>query len=144
MWHLQPRLCVNLRQLMTTDTVEFRHFPGTLDLKELFLCVSWCADYLEAAINDWGIGELLQEYTKAAFPKFPEYSHWRELRYRATCHDGTLPKEVIERNIKAIEAGAFRRQREGAIMRCSKCGGQCYHPPGSSRASAYRLAKRME
>ena len=40
-------------------------------------------------------------------PRFPRYEHWMENRYRATCHDGTLFKENIERNIKLILAGEF-------------------------------------
>jgi hypothetical protein len=36
------------------------------------------------------------------FPSFPEYQHWREVRYRKTCHDGTLTKDEIKANIEAI------------------------------------------
>ena len=107
MWHMQPRLCVNLRQLLQTDTVEFRHFPGTLDPVKLRACIDWCVCYLTAAIENVNIEEILYQIDKDCFPKFPEYCHWQESRYRATCHDGTLPKEVIVRNIKAIEAGTF-------------------------------------
>lgn len=109
-WHMQPRLCVNLRQLMQTDTVEFRHFPGTLDAEQLRNCIDWCVFYLNDAIEGKTLPTLLQTDPKILskqFPKFPPYSHWREKRYRATCHDGSLTKEVIARNIKAIEAGAF-------------------------------------
>lgn len=107
-WHMQPRLCVSLRQLLQTDTVEFRHFPGTLDPYELYSCIDWCVDYLEAAVNGKMIEELLLGSRQAhAFPRFPKYVHWMEKRYRATCHDGTLTKQEIAANIKAIEAGTF-------------------------------------
>lgn len=113
MWHLQPRLCVNLRQLLQTDTVEFRHFPGTLNDNELRHCVDWCVAFLTAAIEnhrDAPLG-LIKSFIEGGraklFPKFPPYEHWKEHRYRATCHDGTLTREQIATNIKAIEAGTF-------------------------------------
>jgi len=105
LWHFQPRAAVNLRQLRETDTIEFRHFPGTLDIAELTISFEWCAHYLECAlvghnpINTW-VGWN-------GFPKFPKYVHWMECRYRATCHDGTLSKAEIVENIKLIEEGRF-------------------------------------
>src|SRR6202041_37354 len=101
----QPRLCVSLRQLLQTDTVEFRHFPGTLDEEELLNCVEWCARFLERALEN---GPLISELDWAKtrrFPKFPPYIHWMENRYRATVHDGTVSKAQIIANIRAIEAG---------------------------------------
>jgi hypothetical protein len=38
---------------------------------------------------------------------FPEYVHWKEVRYRATCHDGTLSAQQIADNIRAIQEGRF-------------------------------------
>lgn len=107
-WHFQPRLCVNLRQLLQTDTIEFRHFPGTLDEGELETCLNWCHDFLRAAFlghdKDWLISFMKDVYPQEAFPKFPPYVHWREERYRMTCHDGTLSKAEIAKNIEAILA----------------------------------------
>lgn len=108
LWACQPRLCVNLRQLLETDTVEFRHFPGTLDESEVYACARWCELFLQAAL--WGQFDLeaLKRLAGAfAFPKFPVYLHWRESRYRATCHDGTIKKEDIAKNIAKILAGEF-------------------------------------
>jgi hypothetical protein len=113
MWHMQPRLCVSLRQLLQTDTVEFRHFPGTLNGNELQYCIDWCTTFLTTAIEDRGLRELglIKSFIEGGrsqfFPKFPPYQHWQELRYRATCHDGTLASAQIAANIKAIEAGEF-------------------------------------
>src|SRR5690606_23961726 len=46
LWHAQPRVCVNLRQLLQTDTIEFRHFAGTLNLEVLEDCFNWCQKFL--------------------------------------------------------------------------------------------------
>lgn len=107
-WQCQPRLCVNLRQLLETDTVEFRHFPGTLDEVELTNCLLWCGKFMQHALQGWYIEPLLAWAKQKKFPSFPKYVHWREVRYRATVHDGTVPKEQIVANIKAIEAGKFK------------------------------------
>lgn len=109
MWHLGIRAAVNLRQLQETDTIEFRHFPGTLDEDELLTCINWCRDYLDAALNT---GEpVLQlyrrQYSGHQFPRFPQYVHWMECRYRATCHDGSLSPTIITENIRRIENGEF-------------------------------------
>lgn len=104
MWHCQPRLCVNLRQLRETDTVEFRHFPGTLDPFELTTCVEWCRDFLVHALENEPVEYLLRmdAYQTGRFPAFPYYLHWREERYRRTVHDGTVSKEDIAANIRDI------------------------------------------
>lgn len=58
-WHLAPRCAINMRQLMETDTIEFRHFPGTLDLDLYKSCLTWCRDFLYAAVfqEEWLIPE---------------------------------------------------------------------------------------
>ena len=106
MWHAQPRLCVNLRQLKETDTVEFRHFPGTLDEGELHCCLEWCADFMRMALANDGASMpamlLYYQERQSAFPSFPPYIHWMEERYRQTCWDGSVPREDIIRNINAF------------------------------------------
>lgn len=101
-WHFQPRLCVNVRQLLETDTIEFRHFPGTMDPEILGICLDWCHDYLCHALEDRNIGALLQEYKDRTFPPFPTYDHEMETRYRRTCHGHTMSREEIDQNIKQI------------------------------------------
>ncbi len=101
-WHFQPRLCVNVRQLLETDTIEFRHFPGTMDPSILGNCLDWCYEYLCHALEDRHIGQLLGVYKLFAFPPFPPYNHEMELRYRRTCHDHTMSRVEIERNISYI------------------------------------------
>ena len=103
LWHAQPRLCVSLRQLLQTDTIEFRHFPQTLDDDELLDCCVWCKRFLWAAITEASIDSELAWARTKRFPVFPPYVHWQEVCFRATVHDGTLSKEQIAANIKLIE-----------------------------------------
>lgn len=115
MWHAQARAAVNLRQLLQTDTIEFRHFPGTLDESKLFAVGKWCETYVKCALGDWSHpsdANPLKEFHETGcniymLPAFPLYNHPLEIRYRATCHDGTLSKEVIAKNIEAILNGTF-------------------------------------
>jgi len=120
MWHAQARAAVNIRQLRETETIEFRHFSGTLDINELSHCFDWCEHYLLCALcPTWGLRpSALDPYQTfkphkpfqgvlAGFPEFPPYDHALEIRYRATCHDGSLEQEQIARNIKAIEENSF-------------------------------------
>lgn len=113
LWHAQPRQAVNVRQLLQTDTIEFRHFPGTLSLNQLAEAFRWCRLYLTHALTDgmdpFSIYETGGDWN---LPRFPEYLHWQEVRYRATCHDGTLDREVIRDNIARIEAGVFDTHEE--------------------------------
>ena len=51
-WAITPRDGINLRQLWETGTIEFRHFFGTLDLKEIRSCLIWCSEFLNLAINE--------------------------------------------------------------------------------------------
>lgn len=109
LWHLAPRHAVNLRHLREeTETIEFRHFPGTLNPLELQICLEWCRDYLRVCLGHHPERSPLSlykgSYHKDKFPSFPDYQHWREVRYRKTCHDGTLTKEEIAKNIEAILA----------------------------------------
>jgi hypothetical protein len=109
MWHAQPRLAVSLRQLLQTDTVEFRHFPGTLSLLELETCLNWCRDFMLAAFSGRC---LLSMYNKSyhlthKFPTFPDFDLDLEVGYQATAsHNGVPHREVLE-NIQLIEQGKF-------------------------------------
>jgi hypothetical protein len=109
MWHLAPRCAVNLRHLREpTDTVEFRHFPGTLEGEEVLVATNWCKEYVAAALGlrpGFYIDEV-RDYARG-LPKFPPYVHWREVRYRATCMDGTLSVEQVLANRKKITEGEF-------------------------------------
>lgn len=107
LWHFSPRLSVSLRQMLDTDTVEFRHFPGTLGSGELRTAVEWCQEFMQAALRGTSIDRVMGNFHHDDFPKFPEYVHWMEDRYRATVHDGSLTKAQIANNIERIEDGLF-------------------------------------
>lgn len=100
LWHAQPRAAVNLRQLLQTETIEFRHFPATIYPEETIACVRWCRDYL-LTFFDGGIPETLFEerYRNTKFPSLDTiYNHRQELRWLST----TVTKNkrnVVEANI---------------------------------------------
>ena len=103
--HLQPRLCVNLRQLRETDTIEFRHFPGTMDPEQLSMAFIWCEGYLIRALKGEPVDDLIDNM-RAHFPTgiipFQPYDHWLEERYRRTVHDGTIPRDQLPINIAQV------------------------------------------
>lgn len=115
MWHAQARAAINMRQLLQTGTVEFRHFPGTLDPDKLATSGLWCKCYTECALSDWAWPEEANPFDAFLsmggnlnqLPEFEPYDHGLEIRYRATCHDGTLHRHTIEDNIHAILEGTF-------------------------------------
>lgn len=92
LWATKPRCAVNLRQLLQTDTVEFRHFPGTTDPAEVRSAVKWCAAFLRVALDpvSWNpvtVDSLVRNYgpsSERRFPSFHPYVHWMEQRYHAT------------------------------------------------------------
>lgn len=105
LWHCQPRVCVNVRQLLETDTIEFRHFAGTMDPNIMHSCLTWCRDFLHAALNDIPIDQVLELYKTSMFPHWPEYNHGLEIGYRATCHDHSIKHAQIVRNVERIKRG---------------------------------------
>jgi hypothetical protein len=84
---IHPRLCVNLRQLWETDTIEFRHFPGTTSPLELLTAVTWCREFVKMALRE---GEPKEDPRAVALayaarlPRFQRYDHWLETGYEAT------------------------------------------------------------
>lgn len=84
---IHPRLCVNLRQLWETDTIEFRHFPGTTEPRELLAAVEWCRAFVFMMLRE---GELEQDPRMLArqyaprLPRFQRYDHWLERGYNNT------------------------------------------------------------
>lgn len=109
LWHLSSRVCVNIRQILQTDTIEFRHFPGTLDEKELLTSVNWCRDFLKYAILGKPIKSLSESYLKDGFPfpKFPKYNLELEIGYQATCKHGKFSMSEVKDNIRMILDNKF-------------------------------------
>lgn len=104
LWHPQPRLAVGLRQLLQTDTIEFRHFPGTMSDNQLRVAFNWCKAYLEHALEGIGIKHLVRDYEGVNLPKFLPYHHDVECGYRLTCHDGTNLPPAIRAEIAKRES----------------------------------------
>jgi len=107
MWHAQPRLAVGLRQLLQTDTIEFRHFPGTLEESELYVCLNWCRDFLVWALEKRPIKNLWKNYEYSDFPQFPEFDEELEIGYQATASHNGLSQSQIKIAIGLILRGEF-------------------------------------
>jgi hypothetical protein len=86
LWAIRPRCAVNLRQLLQTDTIEFRHFPGTLSSEEVRRAGEWCGDFLRMALeNDGDPTRLWRErYADGPWPRFCSYRHDLEVGYLET------------------------------------------------------------
>jgi hypothetical protein len=103
-WIAQPRAAVNLRQLLQTDTIEFRHWPGTLADEELRSAFLWCKCYLRLALGltlRKGLNDPLELWDVMRhnkFPQFQPYIHWMEQRYERT----NVQKVGLERARQAI------------------------------------------
>ena len=80
---LTTRAGINLLQLQETDTVEFRHFTNTLDVGELSCCFMWVANFIEGALDNASVPELLAAYPYE-FPSFMLYNHAMEVGYEYT------------------------------------------------------------
>lgn len=102
MWHAQRRCCVNLRHLRETDTVEFRHFPGTLNPIEFQSALIWCREFTNAMLNTQEPALDLFNRLILKLPKFEPYIHDIEQGYLLTCHDGTVPCKLLPGNIQKV------------------------------------------
>lgn len=98
---IHPRLCFNLRQLWETDTIEFRHFPGTTKPRELEAAANWCRRFLECALEDEDTQVMVyaaNEATHRWLPRFEDYDHWLETGYtltsRATQRAADIPGNI--------------------------------------------------
>ena len=105
-FHLKPRAGINLRPLWEThhNTIEFRHFPGTLSLLEYKSCLTWCQLFLDAALNSpfTTPQQILDANPWMQFPKFQPYRHDLETTYLLTSYDHCTRSEIIE-NLKTIK-----------------------------------------
>lgn len=107
MFHAQPRAAVNLRQLLQTDTIEFRSFFQPLDPGEVVTAVEWCRDFLLSAFDNASALDLFnRSYAKRKFPAAPTFEPWIERRWEATSHSKNK-RDVVLTNIKRILAEEF-------------------------------------
>lgn len=98
-WFQCPRAGINLRQLFEeTNTIEFRHFPGTLKVTEMRSALNWCRDFLDLALNYDDVPPVtLLENHKYSFPQFEPYEFETEQVYQFTNFDKNSRKVVAER-----------------------------------------------
>ena len=114
--HRAPRCAVNIRQLKETDTIEFRHFPGTLDPIKFGHCLRWCRDFLYEALTSQKNPITLFEEGEYDLPKFKKYIHWMEVGYRMTVHDGSVSKQNIEKNKqKILDDPEFLKEKTASL-----------------------------
>lgn len=106
LFHLCPRAAINLRTLWEPhhNTIEFRHFPGTLDLNEYASCLKWCKEFLNAALNtNESVLSIFNRNNEFVFPKFKPYNHEQEKTYLLTSYDYNN-RTTIEANLKALQS----------------------------------------
>ena len=102
MWFFSPRAGINLRQMWEeTNTIEFRHFPGTLDMTEMESCIRWCREFLDAALNTEKTPTEIFWETSYKFPKFQPYEFETEQIYQWTNFDANSRK-VVEKRLSAL------------------------------------------
>jgi hypothetical protein len=97
---LTTRAGINLLQLQETNTVEFRHFTNTLDVKKLASCFVWVAKFIEGALDGASVDELTRAYAYD-FPEFAPYDFNREVGYQYTNFDKNSRK-VAESRINKL------------------------------------------
>jgi hypothetical protein len=98
-WFQCPRAGINLRQLFEeTNTIEFRHFPGTLKPGEMRSAINWCHNFLQLALHfpDTAPGTLLETHNYT-FPQFEPYEFETEQVYQYTNFDKNSRKVVADR-----------------------------------------------
>lgn len=83
-WHLSPRAGMNFRSLRKHGTIEFRHFPGTADPKEIESATAWCLAFVDATIASERHARELYKDREWTFSKFRMYEHSLEVRYQET------------------------------------------------------------
>lgn len=108
LWFITPRAGINLRQLWETDTVEFRHFPGTINLEEIYCSLLWCKNFMEnALINNKPPSTINLEMN---FPLFSAYIHEIDLVWRKTTLTKNSRKQIIKnlKDIKLLDIDEYR------------------------------------
>ena len=98
-WAIVARACVNLRQMLQTDTIEFRHFFMPDTAEELLNTTFWCKTFLEAAFDGGAISakELLTDFgfECRAWPKCLPYDPWLDEGFYYTSRHYHPPVTVL-------------------------------------------------
>ncbi len=95
LWHIAPRAGMNMRSLWKHGTIEFRHFPGTLDPEEVHDCAMWCQEFVRIAMmssrneiagTPQTLTHDLWKSRTWKIPKFVKYDHELMLGFEKTKH----------------------------------------------------------
>lgn len=106
MWYFSPRAGINLRQLWEeTNTVEFRHFPGTIDPNEFDSCVRWCREFLVHALGDGMRPNDFYDPFMYDFPTFEPYNYELDKIFKLTNFSDNTRAQVAENLKKLKEEG---------------------------------------
>lgn len=98
-WFQCPRAGINIRQIYEhSETLEFRHFPGTINMYEMIDAITWCKLFLDAALNNHAVSPVdIYNHRKWQFPKFAKYDYYAEQVYQYTNFDKNNRKTVEQR-----------------------------------------------
>ena len=97
---LTTRAGINLLQLQETDTVEFRHFTNTLDVRKLVSCFVWVQNFIPMALDNASVPELMSQYDYE-FPEFAPFDFAMECGYQYTNFQHNSRK-VVEGRINKL------------------------------------------
>ena len=101
-WFQCPRAGVNIRQIFEhSETIEFRHFPGTLDPEELRDAIQWCHEFTVAALGTQKTPTEIFESRSWQFPTFPDYDYYAEQVYQYTNFDKNK-RGIVESRLEAL------------------------------------------
>lgn len=102
--YMSKRPGINMRSLKDNGTIEFRHFFGTLDLLEYKSCLTWCMEFINAALNT---GEepkdIIKRNSWMIFPKSKRFSLYLQRNFEKTQYHKNETSEQKEQRRKNIE-----------------------------------------
>jgi hypothetical protein len=102
-WAIRPRTAVNLRQMLQTDSIEFRHWFMPYTPEQLLDTVRWSKYFLEAAFDGSDISgmDLLAGFKlKSSWPICLPYDPWLDRGFYFTSPHTNPPGDVPTRIIK--------------------------------------------
>lgn len=100
LWSFTVREGVNFRQLWEdTETLEFRHFPGTVDKDEFETCLHYCALVTAEGLKqtpELTPLQIVEKHKLINFPKFEKYNHELEKIFAQTNLSDNTRKQVTQ------------------------------------------------
>lgn len=123
---ISQRPGINMRPMFDnngngTNTIEFRHFFGTLNMNEYKSCLTWCSEFLNATLNT---GEepkdIIKRNTWMIFPKARRFDLRLQKGFEKTSIEKKFKnsEEDIRRNIDYIlHSGSFTNEETSTIIK---------------------------